>query len=61
MNVTGVLAAYAADRYRLGERSGARKTLLRALKRGDLAPQGRSYISRVDRFLRKIGYLQKKK
>jgi hypothetical protein len=69
VNVRGVLAAYAADRYRLGERRGARRTLLRALKRGDLGPAyafdagpfGRSYIARVDRFLRKIGYTQKKK
>jgi hypothetical protein len=58
VNVSGVLAAYAADRYRLGERSGARETLSRALKRGDI---DRAYIARVDRFLRKIGYTQTKK
>ncbi len=58
VNVRGVLAAYAADRYRLGERKAARRTLLRALKRGDV---DRPYIARVDRFLRKIGYTQKKK
>jgi hypothetical protein len=69
LNVRGVLAAYAADRYRLGERRGARRTLLRALRRGDLAPAypfdagpfGRAYIARVDRFLRKIGYTQRRK
>jgi hypothetical protein len=58
VNVRGVLAAYAADRYRLGERSGARRTLSRALKRGDV---DRAYIARVDRFLRKIGYTHTKK
>ncbi len=68
VNVRGMLAAYAADRYRLGERKGARQTLFRALGRGDLNPAhaldagpfARSYIARVDRFLRKIGYTQKK-
>jgi hypothetical protein len=64
VNVRGVLAAYAADRYRLGERRGARRALLRALRRGDLAPAyeldrgpfGHAYITRLDRFLRRIGY-----
>ena len=64
MNVRGILAAYAADRYRLGERTAARRTLFRALRRGDLdraypldpGPFGRAYITRLDRFLKRIGY-----
>ena len=64
VNVRGVLAAYAADRYRLGERSGARQTLLAGAeaRRSPLHPGSfPHYIARVDRFLRKIGYPQKKK
>jgi hypothetical protein len=65
VNVRGILAAYAADRYRLGQRRGARATLFHALRRGDLSrrlgaldigPFGRSYIARLDRFLKRIGY-----
>ncbi|HEU0023875.1 MAG TPA: hypothetical protein VFQ12_04570 [Thermoleophilaceae bacterium] len=64
VNVRGILAAYAADLYRLGERRAARRTLFRALRRGDLekryeldfGPVGRAYIRRLDRFLRKSGY-----
>jgi hypothetical protein len=53
VNVGGILAAYAADRYRLGQRSAARKTLLRAERRGDVDS---AYIKRLDRFLKRIGY-----
>ena len=64
VNVRGILAAFAADRYRLGERTAARRTLFRALRRGDLdraypldpGPFGRAYITRLDRFLKRIGY-----
>jgi hypothetical protein len=64
VNVRGILAAYAADRYRLGERRGALRTLGRALRRGDLdrqypqdfGPFGARYIARLDGFLRKSGY-----
>jgi hypothetical protein len=67
INVRGMLAAYAADRYRLGGRRAARRTLFRALRRGDLGPAfafdsgpfGRAYIERVDRFLRRLGYARR--
>ena len=67
VNVRGILAAYAADRYRLGERRAARRTLARALRRGDLEPAypfdrgpfGRAFIARLDRFLKRIGYAER--
>jgi hypothetical protein len=67
INVRGMLAAYAADRYRLGSRRAARRTLFRALRRGDLGPAfafdtgpfGRAYIGRLDRFLRRLGYARR--
>ncbi len=58
VNVGGILAAYAADRYRLGERAAARKTLLRAVRRGDVPD---TYVKRVDRFLKRIGYAKRPK
>ncbi len=58
VNVGGILAAYAADRYRLGERGAARRTLLRAVRRGEVEP---AYVKRVDRFLKRIGYAKRPK
>jgi hypothetical protein len=63
-NVRGVLAGYAADKYRLGQRRRANRALRRALRRGDLdkayafdsGPFGRKYIKRLKRLLKRYGY-----
>jgi hypothetical protein len=54
----GVLAAWAADRYRLGERAAMLGFLRAELAAGRLrGPEGgRRYVSRLDRFLRRLGY-----
>jgi ABC-type amino acid transport substrate-binding protein len=53
INLRGVLAAYAADRYRLGQRKGARAVLRAAVARGDA---DEAFLGQVDRFLKKIKY-----
>jgi len=64
VNPRGFLAAWVADRYRLGQRRSANRALRRALRRGHLGktapfqvgPAGRRYVKQLKRFLRKHGY-----
>jgi hypothetical protein len=53
INLRGVLAAYAADRYRLGQRKGARAVLRSAVARGDV---DEAFLGQIDRYLKKIKY-----
>ena len=58
----GPLSAWAADKARLGQWKAVRRELRRALRRGWLVayrpwPQGRSYVRRLERFLRRRGHL----
>ena len=53
INLRGVLAAYAADRYRLGQRKGARAVLRAAVSRGDVDA---AFVGQVDRWLKKLKY-----
>ncbi|MBN1527755.1 MAG: hypothetical protein JW895_01755 [Thermoleophilaceae bacterium] len=53
INLRGVLAAYAADRYRLGQRRGARAVLRAAVARGDV---DEAFLGQVDRYLKKLKY-----
>ena len=58
----GPLSAWAADKARLGEWRAVRRELRRALRRGWLVayrpwPQGRGYVRRLERFLRRRGHL----
>ena len=57
VNVRGILAAYAADRYRLGR---AQAPPADAAPRGGRARRRgrRPYVKRVDRFLKRIGYTE---
>jgi hypothetical protein len=59
----GALAAVVADRYLLGQRRTARRTLSAALRRGrlrgyryDRVPDGRAYVRALLRFLDRAGY-----
>lgn len=59
----GFLAAIVADRYLLGHRRAARRTLRGALRRGELrgargdgVPDGGAYVRALLRFLRRTGY-----
>ncbi len=59
----GALAAVVADRYLLGQRRTARRTLSTALRRGrlcgyryDRVPDGRAYVRALLRFLARAGY-----
>jgi hypothetical protein len=56
----GPIAAWAADRYRLGQRRATLRELRRLARRGRLpgdAPKSqRAFVSRLDRFLRARGY-----
>jgi hypothetical protein len=57
----GVLAAWAADEYRLGHRAQVRRHLRVALRRGWLRgaqgrPRGGRFIRELDRFLLRAGY-----
>ena len=54
----GVLAAWTADQYRLGRRAAALRVLRRERRRGHV-PSGRRYVERLDRRLRKLGYLRR--
>ena len=58
----GPLSAWAADKARLGEWASVRRELRRALRRGWLVAyrpwsQGRKYVTRLERFLRRRGHL----
>jgi hypothetical protein len=63
-DVRGVLAAYVADSYLLGQRAKGWRFARRALRRGDLRglgryddwPSGRKYLRALRRFLRRKGY-----
>jgi hypothetical protein len=61
-DIRGVLAAWCADEYRLGEGAACQAELKTALakhwlgKPGDLWPAGTKYIAALDRDLRKWGY-----
>jgi hypothetical protein len=64
-SVRYVLAAWAADQYRLGRAERVDAVLADALRRGDLARRPgdfggppRTYAARLKRFLRKIGYIR---
>lgn len=59
----GPIAAWAADRYLLGERTSTLKSLRRMARRGELRPgqigtpkSGAAFVRSLDRFLRKSGY-----
>lgn len=54
----GLIAAWAADQYRLGKRAYARKVLRREVRRGFLSKPnaGRRFIAALDRFLKRYGY-----
>jgi hypothetical protein len=52
----GLLAAYVADKYLLGQRASAIRYLRRAKDRGDLGKGGEAYISKLRRFLKARGY-----
>jgi hypothetical protein len=64
VNPRGFLAGWVADKYLLGERRAANRTLRRLLRRGELGrtapfqvgPVGRRYVKQLKRFLRKLGY-----
>jgi hypothetical protein len=61
-DIRGVLAAWCADEYRLGEGAACQAELQTALRKGwlgkpgDLWPAGARYIAAVDRDLQKWGY-----
>jgi len=57
----GVLSAWAADRYRLGDRAGARRFVRRQARHGKLraamgARRATHFAARLDRLLRRWGY-----
>lgn len=56
----GLIAAWAADRYRLGEVAATRRTLRREARRGNLDQKGagspQRFLRRLDRFLNRAGY-----
>jgi hypothetical protein len=61
--VRGFLAAYAADKYSLGQADSAFDLINAAYRRGDLnppaefgGPRGKRYISELRKFLRRTGY-----
>jgi hypothetical protein len=65
----GVLAAWAADEYRLGRRHAVLRRLHRERLRGHLRaagalgslwPSGRRYVRRLDKRLRGLGYLRRR-
>jgi hypothetical protein len=64
-DVRGVLAAWAADEARLGDWKSATAALAVALRQGELAhgpaiagwPIGRAYLTALQRFLTRLGYL----
>jgi hypothetical protein len=56
VELRGILAAYAADKYLLGQRKSALKYLRRAKHRGDLGKDAEAFISKLRRFLKARGY-----
>ena len=56
VELRGVLAAYVADKYLLGQKKSALKYLRLAKHRGDLGKDAEKFISRMRRFLRARGY-----
>src|SRR3954447_12814983 len=64
-DIRGILASYVADEYLLGKSKTAKRTLSRALHRGELNKprgtgfaSGRSYVKRLNRLLKKLGYIR---
>ncbi len=65
-DVRGILAAYAADLYRLGRGEEAQRALQTALRRGDLGrgkeylgwPAGAAYVEALIKSLREWGYIR---
>lgn len=60
-DLRGILAAWAADKYRLGHRAQVWTTLKGARKRGELRgsapwPKGRTYLRELRTFLKATGY-----
>ncbi len=55
-NVRTVLAAYLADRYRLGEAAAGSRRVRRELAADGLSRSDRRYLRRVKRFLVRLGY-----
>ncbi len=55
-NVRTVLAAYLADRYRLGEAAAARRRVRTALAADGLTRAERRFLRRAQRFLVRLGY-----
>ena len=60
-DLRGILAAWAADKYQLGQQAEAWKTLKAARKRGELRgsapwPRGRKYLRELRIFLKATGY-----
>jgi len=61
VDLRGVLAGWAADKYRLGHQAKVWKTLKAARKRGELRgpapwPAGRKYLRELRKFLKATGY-----
>jgi len=64
-DIRGVLAAYLADKYLLGQGRSGWRLVRRAVRRGevhkldrfDSNPAGRSYLRRLRRFLKRTGYI----
>lgn len=52
----GPVAAWAADRYRLGKRDATLRFLRGEARRGLLKPRGKRFVTKLDRFLRRLGY-----
>jgi hypothetical protein len=66
-DIRGVLAAYLADKYLLGQGRSGWRLVKRAVERGEVRkfggrfdpnPAGRSYLRRLRRFLKRTGYLK---
>jgi hypothetical protein len=63
-DIRGVLAAYLADKYLLGQGRSGWRLVRRAVRRGEVRkfgrfdsnPAGRSYLRRLRRFLKQTGY-----
>lgn len=64
-DVKGILAAYLAEKYLLGQGAGGERVLRQALRRGDLdrhnpgdfCPCGRAYLTKLHKFLKRLGYI----
>jgi len=60
-DVEGVLAAYMADKARLGEAAAGWRVVRAAMRRDELKPGGERYVRRLRRLLRRWGYLPARK